>query len=306
METEKRNGGVTLDHLVDLFLDHATVERGFSNNTLEAYARELRRYLDFLLARKITDPDAIAPETVGNYLAALQDSGLGERSRARTLAALRTFHKFLASEKLASDNPAARVETPRAAHRLPRVLSMEEVDRLLAAPTGDEPLALRDRAMLEVIYATGLRVSELISLALQDLELSVGYLRAFGKRSKQRVVPLGEVALDALKIYLAEGRPALCGPESGDDVFLNAQGRRLTRQGFWKIIKQRAREAGITDTITPHTMRHSFATHLLENGADLRSVQTMLGHADISTVQIYTHVTRERLKAIYEKHHPRS
>ena len=306
MDTEKGSGGVTLDHAVDLFLDHATVERGFSNNTLEAYARELRRYLDFLLARGIAAPDAIGPETVRDYLATLQGSGLGERSRARTLAALRTFHKFLASEKLALDNPAARVETPRAAHHLPKVLSVEEVDRLLAAPGGDDPLDLRDRAMLEVIYATGLRVSELISLTLQDLELGVGYLRAFGKRSKQRVVPLGEVALDALKIYLAEGRPALCGPESGDDVFLNVHGRRLTRQGFWKIIKQRAREAGITDTITPHTMRHSFATHLLENGADLRSVQTMLGHADISTVQIYTHVTRERLKAIYEKHHPRS
>ncbi len=196
------------------------------------------------------------------------------------------------------------MEAPKSLNPLPHTLSMVEVDRLLAAPVGDEALNLRDRAMLELLYATGLRVSELVGLKLGDLQLDVGYLTAFGKRSKQRIVPLGESALAELRRYLGLGRPFL--DKVGSRIlFLNRGGKGLTRQGFWKIIKRRALEAGIHKKISPHTLRHSFATHLLENGADLRSVQTMLGHADISTTQIYTHVTRERLKKIHEQFHPR-
>jgi integrase/recombinase XerD len=235
----------------------------------------------------------------------LKGVGLSARSRARALAALRTFHKFLVREKLAADNPTDQVVSPRSLAALPHTLSPLDVESLLASPQGETPLAWRDRAMLEIIYATGLRVSELVSLKLSDLQMDVGYLTAFGKRSKQRIVPLGEVAVVALRAYLQHGRPGLDRERGSHYLFLNRSGEGLTRQGFWKMIKRRGREAGIRQSITPHTMRHSFATHLLENGADLRSVQAMLGHADISTTQIYTHVTRERLRKIHAQHHPR-
>ena len=215
------------------------------------------------------------------------------------------FHKFLAAEGITRENPATRVRLPNTIRSLPHVLTFPEVERLLAVAGEETPLVLRDRAMLELLYATGLRVSELVGLRFQDLEMAGGYLRAFGKRNKQRLVPMGESSVEALQIYLQRGRVRLCKSGSGDHLFLNPFGKNLTRQGFWKIIKRRAREAGIPKNITPHTLRHSFATHLLENGADLRSVQMMLGHADISTVQIYTHVTRERLRKIHEQFHPR-
>jgi integrase/recombinase XerD len=215
------------------------------------------------------------------------------------------FHKFLLGEGYADRNPTALVEAPKSLSALPHTLSPAEVERLLAAPLGEGTLALRDRAMLEVLYATGLRVSELVGLKLTDLQLDVGYLTAFGKRSKQRIVPLGEAAIEQLRRYLMYGRPLFDRGTAGGFLFLNRNGQGLTRQGFWKIIKRRAREAGIGKKITPHTLRHSFATHLLENGADLRAVQTMLGHADISTTQIYTQVTRERLRRLHQQHHPR-
>jgi integrase/recombinase XerD len=215
------------------------------------------------------------------------------------------FHKFLLAEKIATVNPTSRVEAPRSLQALPHTLSPAEVERLLAAPVGEAAFACRDRAMLELLYATGLRVSELVGLKLEDLQLEVGYLFAFGKGSKRRIVPMGETAIFELHRYLLEGRPLLERESASLHLFLNRAGRGLTRQGFWKIIKRRAREAGISKNITPHTLRHSFATHLLENGADLRAVQTMLGHADISTTQIYTHVTRERLRRIHEQFHPR-
>jgi integrase/recombinase XerD len=221
------------------------------------------------------------------------------------LVALRTFHRFLVSERLCTGNPTGQVAAPRSLAPLPKTLSPYDVEALLAAPKGDEPLAARDRAMFEILYATGLRVSELVTLKLSDLQLDVGYLTAFGKRSKQRIVPLGAAAIDELRDYLVSARPRFDRTQSSTFVFLNRSGEGLTRQGFWKIIKRRAREAGIHRNITPHTLRHSFATHLLENGADLRSVQAMLGHADISTTQIYTHVTRERLRQIHARHHPR-
>ncbi|MBN1142419.1 MAG: site-specific tyrosine recombinase XerD [Deltaproteobacteria bacterium] len=290
---------------IDLFLNHGAVERGLSRNTLEAYGRDLSRYLGFLEEEQIKNPEAIAPPLIVAYLGRLGREGLGPRSRARALVALRMFHKFLAAEGITPANPAARVESPHTIQSLPHVLTCQEVERLLAVAGEETPLAQRDRAMLELLYATGLRVSELVGLRFQDLELVGGYLRAFGKRNKQRIVPIGETAIEVLRLYLEGGRERLRKAFSGDFLFLNPLGKCLTRQGFWKMIKRRAREAGIPKNITPHTLRHSFATHLLENGADLRSVQTMLGHADISTVQIYTHVTRERLRKVHEQYHPR-
>ncbi len=293
-----------MNQYLDLFLNHLTVERGLARNTLDAYGRDLARYLDFLEQEKIGHPDAVAPVHVMRFLAFLKSQGLSARSRARALVAVRTFHKFLLSEGVAAANPTARIEAPKSFHPLPHTLSPSEVERLLEAPSGDDPRDLRDRAMLEVLYATGLRVSELVGLQLGDLQMDIGYLTAFGKRSKQRIVPLGETALVELRRYLGLGRPFL-DKEASRHLFLNRGGKGLTRQGFWKIIKRRALAAQILKNITPHTLRHSFATHLLENGADLRSVQTMLGHADISTTQIYTHVTRERLKKLHAQHHPR-
>ena len=294
-----------MNRYLDLFLNYLTVERGLAANTLDAYGRDLARYLDFLENRRVLEPSNVTPALILRFLVRLKEGGLAARSRARTLAAVRMFHKFLLTEGYASENPASRVEVPRSLHPLPQSLSPRDVERLLAAPSGNDPLDLRDRAMLELLYATGLRVSELVGLGLNDLQLDVGYLTAFGKRSKQRIIPLGEEAILMLRLYLREGRPFHAQQESSSVLFLNRNGRGLTRQGFWKIIKRRGVEAGIHKNITPHTLRHSFATHLLENGADLRSVQTMLGHSDISTTQIYTHVTRERLKKIHEQFHPR-
>jgi integrase/recombinase XerD len=219
--------------------------------------------------------------------------------------ALRTFHRFLVGERLCAHNPTGQVAAPRSLAALPKTLAPQDVEALLAGPKGEQPLAVRDRAMLEILYATGLRVSELVTLKLSDLQLDVGYLTAFGKRSKQRIVPLGSAAIAELRHYLAVARPRFDKAGTAACVFLNRSGAGLTRQGFWKIIKRRAREAGIHRNITPHTLRHSFATHLLENGADLRAVQAMLGHADIATTQIYTHVTRERLRQLHAQHHPR-
>ena len=295
-----------MDQYLDLFLNYLIVERGLSANTLDAYGRDLSRYLDFLNSENLSSPDAVTPPAILRFLALLKLQNLSARSRARVLVSLRMFHKFLHAEELASGNPADRVEAPKSIKSLPHTLSPTEVERLLAAPQGEEILDYRDRAMLEILYATGLRVSELINIKLSDLQLDVGYLVAFGKRSKQRIVPIGEIAIEALQRYLQLARPFLQKETTAPQVFLNRSGLGLTRQGFWKIIKRRSQQAGIVKNITPHTLRHSFATHLLDNGADLRSVQTMLGHADISTTQIYTHVTRERLKKIHGTHHPRN
>jgi integrase/recombinase XerD len=296
---------MSLDQNLDQFLNYLVVEKGLSDNTLEAYGRDLARYVGFIKDLGISRAEDISAALVLDFLASLKKAGLSPRSRARTLVALRTFHKFLLTEGLASGNPAAQIAAPRSLASLPQTLAPDEVDRLLAVPQGAGELDIRDRAMLELLYATGLRVSELVGLKMSDLQLDAGYLIAFGKRSKQRIVPMGESALEALTCYLREGRHLLLKDWECSHVFLNRAGKGLTRQGFWKIIKKRALASGIRKNITPHTLRHSFATHLLENGADLRSVQTMLGHADISTTQIYTHVTRERLKKIHEEHHPR-
>lgn len=294
-----------MDQYLDLFLNFMVVEKGLSNNTLDAYGRDLAEYLAFLSRSGVACPDHIGPSLVVAFLAVLKERGLSPRSRARKLVSLRMFHRFLLTEGLAATNPAALVEAPKSLNKLPQTLSPSEVERLLGAPDGATCYDLRDRAMLEILYATGLRVSELVGLTLQDLQLDAGYLTTMGKRSKQRVVPLGDAARDAVLDYLQHGRYEFCGEGGCGFLFLNRSGNGLTRQGFWKMMKRRALEAGILKNITPHTLRHSFATHLLDNGADLRAVQAMLGHADISTTQIYTHVSRERLKNIHQQHHPR-
>lgn len=294
-----------MDQYLDLFLNYMTVEKGASPHTLDGYGRDLSRYLEFLRSEGILTPEQVTPSHVLRFLALLKRQGLSPRSRARALVSLRGLHKFLLGEGYAGSNPTAQIEAPRTLQGLPKTLTQTEVERLLAAPTGSEPLDLRDRAMFEVLYATGLRVSELINLRVHDLQLDVGYLSAFGKRSKQRIIPLGEMAIVELRRYQEMARPQLDRGNGGESLFLNHAGKGLTRQGFWKIIKRRALRAGISKNITPHTLRHSFATHLLENGADLRAVQTLLGHADISTTQIYTHVTRERLRQLHAQHHPR-
>ncbi len=294
-----------MNPLIDLFLEHLVVERGLAQNSLEAYGRDLSRYTAFLTARgqQVTTLDRAE---VPRYLLHLREAGLSPRSVARHLSAIRQFHRFMVREGHAREDPTSHLESPRPWLRLPMVMSSEEVDRLLATGRPTTPQGIRDRAMLEVLYASGLRVSELVGLRLADLNLAAGILRVLGKGNKERLVPLGDAAVDSLRTYLADGRPKLERRRASPHLFLGRHGRGLTRQMFWQLLKRYVRAAGITKPVTPHTLRHSFATHLLERGADLRSVQLMLGHADIGTTQIYTHLSRAHLKAIYDKHHPRA
>ena len=295
-----------MDRYLDFFFNFLSVEKGLSSNTLNAYGRDLAVYTDYLkMHEKITDPVAINQLMVLHYLNFLKSRGLSPRSRARNLSTLRSFHRFLLRENYTEHDPTALLESPRALPALPRLLSKKEVECLLQAPTGDTPIAVRDRAMLEVLYATGMRVSELVGLRLGDLKLDIGCLNAFGKGSKQRLIPLGEVAIEILQEYLQNGRHKLLKNLTSEEVFLNVRGKKLSRQGFWKNLRNYALTAEIKQKVYPHMLRHSFATHLLENGADLRSVQTMLGHVDISTTQIYTHVIQERLQKLHQQYHPR-
>jgi integrase/recombinase XerD len=293
------------DQELDRFLEYLVVERGLGENSLEAYQRDLTRYLTYLEDRH-RRAAALDRTEIPRYLLALREAGLGPRSVGRHLSAIRQFHRFLVRQKLAAEDPTAHLEAPRPWRRLPGVLSSEEVDRLLAVREVATPQGLRNRAMLELMYASGLRVSELVGLRLGDVDLGLGIVRVVGKGDKERLVPVGDAAADSLRAYLKDGRPRLAKGRASHHLFLGRHGRGLTRQMFWQIIKQTAVQAGIAKTVTPHTLRHSFATHLLERGADLRSVQLMLGHADIGTTQIYTHLNRTHLKAIYEKFHPRA
>ncbi|RLB15470.1 MAG: site-specific tyrosine recombinase XerD [Deltaproteobacteria bacterium] len=290
---------------LDRFLGYLRVERGLSENSLEAYSRDIARFLNSLGEEK-TRPTDISSEDVLKYVMAISRY-MAPRSVARNLSAIKTFFRFLASEGEISANPARLVDSPRIPRTLPDTMTVAEVERLLENVAPTSPLGLRDRAMLELMYGTGVRVSELVSLKLLDIYLEAGFVRVFGKGSKERLVPFGGKAEKALRDYLREGRPKIFSQKRTDSpyLFLNARGRPLTRQGFWKILKRYAAKAGLSRRITPHSLRHSFASHLLEGGADLRSVQAMLGHADISTTQIYTHVTRERLRQVHEACHPR-
>jgi integrase/recombinase XerD len=294
-----------VDHCIDRFLNYLAVERGLSANTLSAYSSDLQEIKGFLAANGISSWDELNRDHISAYIQGL-GMRLSERSKARRIAALRSFFKHLQVVGAVRQNPTARVTFPKAGLSLPKVLSGSEVEALLRQPDDTHPLGKRDRAMLELFYATGLRVSELTDLQLRQLHLEPGYLVVLGKGGKERIVPLGEWAAEALKVYLEEGRRILMKGCSSPEIFINHRGKKLSRQGVWKIIKQYALQARIRQNITPHMLRHSFATHLLENGADLRSLQTMLGHADISTTQIYTHVARTRLKEIHQKYHPRA
>jgi len=287
------------------FLDHLAVERDLSENTIAAYRHDLSRFLDHLAAAGI-EPPAAGKEHVEAWIKALRSSGLASRSIVRALSAVRSFYRFLRVEGICTHDPAARVERPKLWKKLPVVLDFFEVEELLAGPDLSSDLGLRDRAMLETAYAAGLRVSELLSLTIPDLDRQAGLLRIIGKGRKERLVPIGQVALDYIGRYLDGPRQRLRRPgQTTDVVFLNVRGGSLSRMGFWKIMRKYIEKAGITKECTPHTLRHSFATHLLEGGADLRAVQEMLGHADISTTQIYTRVDRSFLKEVHRTFHPR-
>lgn len=298
--------------LINAFLDHIIVEKGLAINTRLSYKRDLEKFNEHL-EKAAQTIKSVTPDDIRSWLKSLHDSGISVRSYTRALITLRGFYKFMVKRGHIKSSPCAMIDIPRMDKRLPEFLTIKEVDALLAAPKPDKPLGVRDKAMLETLYATGLRVSELVCMRLNDLNMQAGYLTTIGKGSKERIVPVGESALIALKTYLDQGRP-LVGKGKGRNernnadryLFLASHGGRMTRQNFWVIIKRYALKAGIdTSKIKPHILRHSFATHMLEGGADLRMVQAMLGHADISSTQIYTHVTNERLKKLHKKSHPR-
>ena len=291
-----------MDRYLDLFLNYLLVEKGAAANTVAAYSRDLTRYLGFLGERA---PGDIRSSDVAGYLARLKEEGMAPRSRARALSALRMLHRFLVVEGYCELNPSSIIESPKGVAKLPSVLSCRQVEALLAAPLDTGAIELRDAAMLELLYATGLRVSELVALTLVEVNVSAGYLMTVGKGDKERLVPIGESACRAVSRYLDGARGELLKGRASSQLFLSRLGEGMTRQAFWNIIKKRALQAGVQSHLSPHTLRHSFATHLLENGADLRSVQLMLGHADLSSTQIYTHVTRERLKRLHSEFHPR-
>jgi integrase/recombinase XerD len=291
-----------VDRYLDLFLNYLLVEKGAAANTVAAYSRDLNRYLLFLGER---EPGDIRASDVTGFLAKLKGEGISPRSRARALSAMRMLHRFLLREGYCELNPTAIVEAPKGVRKLPAVLSGREVEALLNSTLDTGLQELRDKAMLELLYATGLRVSELVGLKLGEVNLSAGYLMTLGKGGKERLVPIGESALRATELYLQKARGELLKEKSSPLLFLTRLGGGMSRQAFWNIIKKRALQAGVRTEISPHTLRHSFATHLLENGADLRSVQIMLGHADLSSTQIYTHVTRERMKKLHAEFHPR-
>lgn len=295
-----------MDHLIDEFLGYLAVERRLSLNTVEAYGQDIRRFQTEQGCRDLEELREMKRQDMVTHLSLLKDQGLSPASLSRHLVALRSFFRFLIAEGRLEADPTENVEFPSLWKRLPRVLSQDEVLALLEQPDRRTLLGRRDSAMLELLYATGLRVSELITLSLNNIRLEAGYLISYGKGSKERIVPLGEVACQRVEEYLRQVRPLLSKGDENHLLFLNRFGKGLSRQGFWKLTKRYARAAGIKGWVTPHSLRHSFATHLLEGGADLRSVQKMLGHADIATTQIYTHVRRERLQALYDKFHPRS
>ena len=287
------------------FLTHLTIERGVAANSYDAYRRDLSAYLATLDRRGIFTPAAASAKDVQAFIVSLRKRGLAPSSIARHLSAVRMFHRFLLSEGMATVDPTEHVQTPKLPKRLPSVLNHEEIDRLLDAPDHTTPLGLRDRAILEFLYVTGLRASEAVTFRQSDLLFDLGLARVFGKGAKERLVPVGREAIRYIRKYLERVRPRLTTPRSGDALFLNWRGMRLTRMGLWKLLKTYVGLAGIDKPVSPHTLRHTFATHLLEGGADLRAVQEMLGHVDIATTQIYTHVDREYLKEVHRLYHPR-
>lgn len=294
-----------MKEFIDIFLDYLSAERGLSANTISAYRTDLAKFSNYLAEVGIKSLNEVKRDTIRNFMLRCKDKNLSANSISRALVAIKVFARFLLREKIISKDPADLVDSPKLWSRIPEVLLPIEVERLLAVPDVRSISGMRDKSILELMYATGLRVSEASYLTIPDINLDVGFLRCVGKGSKERVVPLGNKAIIALKRYLEVSRPKLIKRQTNEYLFLNRSGKRLSRQSIWKIIKRSARIAKIKKKIKPHTLRHSFATHLLERGADLRSVQEMLGHSNISTTQIYTHIDKDRLKSIHQRFHPR-
>jgi integrase/recombinase XerD len=298
---------VDVNHLVDAFLDYVTVERGLAANTRLAYRTDLGQFAGYLQRKKISQINSLTRQDITDYLLDQRKRGLSARSVARQLAALRMFHRFLVREKMLANDTTQLIDSPKLWRTLPHTLDEREIEALLEAPDTRTKLGLRDRAMLELMYATGLRVSEVSKLTLHDLNAEAGFLRTIGKGSKERIVPVGRQAIDWVRRYLAEARPKLGTNNSKrPEVFLSTRGEVISTKTIWCLIRKHGRKAGITKHLSPHTLRHSFATHLLNHGGDLRVIQEMLGHADISTTQVYTHVDQRRLKETHYRFHPRS
>jgi len=295
-----------MERQIDQFVHYLAVEKGLAHNTLVSYSCDLNQFLEFINQRGVRGWEDVDADLISSYVYNLRRAGRSVATISRKIASLRTFFQFLVQEKLLLKDPSLLLETPRQEKKLPVVLSVEEVELLLGQPNCAKIKGIRDKAILEVLYGTGLRVSELLSLEEGQINFDLGFVRCIGKGNKERLVPLGQTAAAATRLYLEQARPKLRKIPGERAIFLNQQGKRLSRQACWKVIKKYARLAGIGKDITPHTLRHSFATHLLENGADLRAVQEMLGHADIATTQIYTHITNQHLREVYDRTHPRS
>jgi integrase/recombinase XerD len=296
---------VSLNFFVDQYINYLVFEKGLSEKTIESYSSDLSKYLDFLKQKRVNDITQADTPVILKHLIALRESGLGSRSCARHLITLRGFYKFLAQEKILEFDPAKLIDLPKSGLKLPDVLSVSEVNLLLNIPDSNTPLGKRNSAMLELLYAAGLRVSELVNLKFLDVNLEAGFVRVMGKGSKERIVPFGLYAKNKIDDYISNSRSLILKNHISKYLFVARAGKPMTRQGFWKILKQYVKQAGIKKKVTPHSLRHSFASHLLEGGADLRTVQVMLGHVDISSTQIYTHVARDHLRQIHEKYHPR-
>ncbi|GBD67765.1 site-specific tyrosine recombinase XerD [Tetragenococcus halophilus] len=296
-----------MDEQVTDYLHYLLIERGLSSNTRKSYQRDLEQYLAFLHEKEITDWQNVDRYTIVSFLQLLQNEKKSAATLTRMVTSLRRFHQFLRQERYTDHDPMQHIDSPKKTQKLPDTLSLSEVERLIETPDTKKVLGIRDRTILEVMYATGLRVSELIGLKLNDLHLAMGLMQTTGKGDKERIVPLGDMAIHWLETYLEEARPILCQKHPEEEyLFVNGHGTSLSRQGIWKNLKALVLKAGIMKNVTPHTLRHSFATHLLENGADLRTVQELLGHADISTTQIYTHITKKRMADVYKQYFPRA
>lgn len=295
-----------MDTIIEEYLKFIQLEKGLSSNTIGAYRRDLKKYNTFLELQKISHIDFIDRASIQQCLGYLHDNGASAKSLARFISTIRSFHQFALREKYAAKDPTVLIETPKYDRKLPDVLKINEVLALLETPNLAKINGYRDRTMLELLYATGMRVSELIQIELEDVNLIMGFVKVFGKGNKERIVPLGDTVIEYLKTYIETIRPQLLKKTVTNTLFLNMHGKPLSRQAIWKMIKQNAIKANITKSLTPHTLRHSFATHLLENGADLRAVQEMLGHSDISTTQLYTHVSKSQIRKMYNEFHPRA
>jgi len=294
-----------MKEFINTFLDYLSVERGLANNTISSYRQDLNAYFDYITGKSINALSQTNRNNITDFMLFQKNKGIGANSIARRLAAIKSFYRFCVRERILNADPTSLVETPKLWKRIPESLSVGEVEMLLNQPDSRHIQGIRDKAILETLYASGMRVSEAVNLRQDNVNLEIGFLRCIGKGNKERVIPLGKKAIASIKRYLEASRPKLLGKKTSEFLFLNRMGGKISRQSFWKLIKKYAKSAGVRKPIKPHLLRHSFATHLLERGADLRSVQEMLGHANISTTQIYTHVNKERLKAIHRMYHPR-